>query len=128
MLKSGKEGGTKNNVGASLNQNGTRHRMHLQRNHQPTRPLVSTSLSYSLLLSLTLSLLVKPVVEEATVFFFFFSTYVQCCALHGGDEMTQTVKCFLTAAGLSRAVLPRDASLMSAYDPRPAGRQSSSMK
>ena len=28
--------------------------------------------------------------------------------------MTQTVKCFLTAAGLSKAVPPRNASLMSA--------------
>ena len=65
-VKSGKEGGTKINAGASLSQNGTRHRMHLQRNHQPTRP------------------------------------HVQCCALHGGDEMTLTVKCFLTATGLSR--------------------------
>ena len=53
--KSGKEGGTTTKVGASLSQNGTRHRMHLQRNHQPTRPLAST--------------------------------YVQCCALHGGYEM-----------------------------------------
>ena len=35
--------------------------------------------------------------------------------------MTQTVNILLTAAGLSRAVPPRNASLMSAYDPMGGG-------
>ena len=38
------------------------------------------------------------------------------------------VICLLSAAGVSRAVPPRDVSLMSANDPTPAGRKGASKK
>ena len=47
---------------------------------------------------------------------------MQCGAWDGGYQMsTLTVTLFLTAAGLSRAVFQRNASLMSAFDPKEVG-------
>ena len=58
-------------------------------------------LSFTLLSSLTLSLSCSLTLLLSLP----LSYYVQCCALHEAEEMTQTVKLFYgTAAGLSRAV------------------------